>query len=110
MILGMDSNGAVFVTLLQVNNDKEMMSIYLQHLVKFLDKRNPKWREDSVILLDGAPAHTGDTTMETLKRLKIPAIQTAPYSFSACPVELFFGRFKSTNINPNFLPLGKRQV
>jgi hypothetical protein len=62
MILGLDLYGAVFVSLLQVNNDKHMMSIYLQHLVKFLDKKNPRWREDTVILLDGAPSHTADLT------------------------------------------------
>lgn len=86
------------------------MSIYLEYLVKFLDKKNPKWREKSVILLDGAPAHGADITKKTLKRLNIPTLMTAPYSFSGCPVELFFGYFKRVNLNPNFLPVGKRYV
>jgi hypothetical protein len=33
---------------------------------------------------------------------------SAPYSYAACPVELFFAYLKNEDINPNMLPTGKK--
>ena len=48
-----------------------------------------------MILIDGAKYHTNEITRNTLKRLKIKVIFSAPYSFETAPIELFFSLLKS---------------
>ena len=43
-----------------------------------------------------------------LERLKVPIIMMGPYSYDAAPCELFFAAFKSADINPAKVPLGKQ--
>ena len=84
------------------------MDIFLRKLVLKLDVERNDWREDTVILLDNAPYHTSESTLNLLEGLNIPVIFTGPYSYDAVPIELFFAAFKSKDINPNKVKLGKR--
>ena len=43
-----------------------------------------------------------------MEMLKIPVMFTAPYSYAACPVELFFAYLKNEDINPELLATGKK--
>ena len=43
-----------------------------------------------------------------LARMQLPTMYTAPYSYSAAPVELVFAALKLGDLNPNRLPTGKR--
>ena len=42
-----------------------------------------------------------------LQRLNVPIMMMGPYSYDAAPAELFFSAFKSDDVNPNKVPLGK---
>ena len=54
MIMALDTDGIVYACLTQVNTDSKIMSLYLQELVKMLDKRDLQWRKTHVLLVDGA--------------------------------------------------------
>jgi len=41
-------------------------------------------------------------------KLGMQVILSAPYSYDASPAELLFAYFKQTNLNPNYLPTGKK--
>jgi hypothetical protein len=43
-----------------------------------------------VFLLDGASYHISEEVQQQLSNLKIPVIFTGPYSYDACPIELYF--------------------
>jgi hypothetical protein len=58
LILTFGSTGEVFFALTQVNTDASVMQLYLHHLSETLDAERPTWRENTVILLDGARYHT----------------------------------------------------
>jgi hypothetical protein len=75
--------------------------MYLQHLVAKLDEDRPGWRTDSLVQLDGAPYHKSDSTLKLLHSLQVPFIISAPYSFDASPIELYFSRLKYGVLNPN---------
>ena len=66
-----------------------------------LDQENQNWRDNTVILLDNAPYHVSDGTVNLFAGLDIPVIYTGPYSYDAAPIELLFAAFKSEDINPN---------
>lgn len=84
------------------------MKLYLTHLTKILDKEDSKWRETTILLLDGAPSHLAEETVHHMKSLNLPVMATAPYSYSGCPCELWFSMLKAVNLNVNQHGTGKR--
>ena len=59
MIAGLDTKGQVYLSLVQANNNSQVMEIFFRALVLKLDSERPRWRYDSVVLLDNAPYHVG---------------------------------------------------
>ena len=107
MIVGVDSLANVYLCLTQSNSNKSMMSLFMEELVKKLDKQSPHWRNYTIIQWDGAAYHKALGTQEMLKRLRIPTIMNGPYSYEASSAELFFAEFKRGDVNPNKMALGK---
>ena len=56
MILGIDTTGAVYLSLLQANNDSTTMDLFFKSLVRKLDSEDASWRKNTVILLDNVSA------------------------------------------------------
>jgi transposase len=82
-------------------------ALFLTKLCEALDLDRPDWRETSVMLMDNAPYNVKDECIAHIRRLNIPMVFNAPYSFDASPVELFFSYFKhGTIVDPN-VPTGK---
>ena len=108
MIAAVDTNCVVYVSLLQANSDSETFGLYLQELVKVLDQENEQWRASTILVMDGASYHTSKETKETMSNLHIPVLFFGPYSYLISPCELFFSLFKSVNINPDNVPMGKK--
>ena len=100
MIVGVDSLGNSYVTLTQCNSNSGVMQIYFMALVKKLDKVRPGWRENTIILLDGASYHNSRPTIQVFERLRIPVMFLAPHSYNVAPCELYFAWFKAEDINP----------
>ena len=46
------------------------MLVFLRHLIKQLDEERPGWREDTIILLDGARYHTGEDIREYIHKMQ----------------------------------------
>ena len=82
--------------------------MYLMRLVKQLDLDRPDWREDSILLLDGAKVHVSDHTKAEINKLAVPIIFTAPYSYDGSPAEKWFSYLKNTGLAPLDIKTGKR--
>ena len=83
------------------------MELFFRQLVLKLDKDRKGWREDTIVLLDNASYHKSSHAMKLYEHLRIPLIFSGPHSYDAAPCELFFAQFKSVDLNPDRLPLGK---
>ena len=68
----------------------------------------PSWREDTILLLDGASFHKGTKIREYLRKLELEVAWSSPYSYSTAPIELLFGALKFGELNPSSLPVGKK--
>ena len=44
MITGLDTDGNVYLTLVQANSNAKMMELFFSHLVIMLDVKKPGWR------------------------------------------------------------------
>ena len=82
--------------------------VFLVHLVRVLDAERPGWRDDTVLLLDGARYHVGSRVREYMRRLKLEVIWSGPYSYSAAPIETVFVYLKLGELNPEKHPTGKK--
>ena len=91
-----------------MNTDSNVIMLFLSRLTSMLSQQDVDWRSKTVFLLDGASYHKSKETRKTFDSLGIRVVISAPYSYAAAPVEKFFGYFKSTNINPKNLKLGKK--
>ena len=82
--------------------------LFFRHLVRQLDLESPGWQEDSIILLDNATYHTSAETRELFKKMALPVMFTAPYSYDAAPIEKLWSSLKLKELNPEREPTGKR--
>ena len=64
--MAFDNRGAIYFTLTQVNTNNQIMGLYLSWLAGKLDNETPGWRDNSVLLLDGASYHTSSETRSVM--------------------------------------------
>ena len=108
MIAAIDTEGDRYITLAQTNNNSEFMKMYFYYLANQLNNDRPGWRTNTIVLLDNAAPHISKETRFYIQKLGIPVMLTAPYSYSASPIETFFANFKRGNLNPTNQPSGKK--
>ena len=108
LIAVLDTEGNIYFSLTQANTDQNVMLAFLVKLVEQLDLERPGWRDDTVILLDGACYHTGTDIREYLRKLNLDVIWSVPYSYSTAPIELLFGSLKFGELNPGNKGTGKK--
>ena len=107
MIVALDNFGEVYACLTQVNTDSKIMGLYIADLVNLLDKEDKNWRRDTIIMHDGAKYAQSNSTINTLKDLRVPYMLLAPHSYNVAPIELLFGAIKTKDLNPLEHPTGK---
>jgi transposase len=103
----MNNHGDAYLALSQSKTDSERVILFFNYFFEQLDIDAPGWRENSVILMDGAPYHSSDETFEYFRRKNASLFLSAPYSYDASPCEMWFSYFKSKDLNPEGLPMGK---
>ena len=55
---------------------------------------SPGWQENTIILLDNATYHNSADARAFFKQMELPIMYTAPYSYSAAPIELLWASLK----------------
>ena len=108
VIAAVDNKGNVWYSLTQANTDSEVLLLFLRHLSEKLDLQRANWREDTVVLLDGAKYHTSVQMREYLRVLGIRTCYSGPYSFDGAVCELLFSGLKLGELNTNNERTGKR--
>ena len=82
--------------------------MFLSKLAAKLTQEDKDWRQNTVILCDGARYQTSKESVEYMQALGLKVCITAPYSYASSPVELAFAFFKSADLNPNNQKTGKK--
>ena len=76
------------------NTDSKIMALYIRELVKVLDREDSSWRNDTIILHDGAKYASSSNTIAALKELHVPFMLLGPYSYNVAVCELLFAASK----------------
>ena len=108
MIVGLDTEGTVYMSALQANSNSSIMEMFFVQLLEVLDRKNKNWRKNTIILMDSAPYHVSSAMKEFYKKNHMPIMLTGPHSYDASPIELFYAAFKSVDINPAKLATGRK--
>ena len=82
--------------------------LFIRYLVRKLDEDTPGWEDDSIILVDNATYHRGEDIRKYFKKMQIPIMYSAPYSFSTAPIETLFAHLKLGELNPDRESTGKK--
>ena len=98
LIAALDSNGNTYFSLLHGITNSDIMLLFLSSLCRELSREDVNWRENTVILLDGATYHTSDETRSHLKKLKVQVIFSGPYSYSTAPIEMLLAGIKDRKL------------
>ncbi len=81
LIVGLSSDGEIYCSVTQVNTDSSMLMMFISRLAAILSKKNHNWRENCVLLLDGASYHKSADTRAYLGSMRIKTVLSAPYSY-----------------------------
>ena len=99
MIAALDTDGKIFFSLGHAVTEQDTFMLFLRHLVMELDKDSPGWQENSLLLMDNAPYHTGEEIRDYMLKMQLPVMYTAPYSYSSSPIETLFAHLKLGELN-----------
>ena len=108
VLAAIDTNGNVYSALTQVNTDERVFLLFLRKLFDKLSKEERSWKENTIILIDGASYHHTDNVRDFISKTGVKVVLSAPYSYEGAPIEMFFHLLKSTNLNPNRISTGKK--
>ena len=91
-----------------MNTDHNVFCAFITQLANKLTKEDRAWRENSILLIDGAKYQTCPESLQHLKQLGFKVCISSPYSFAAASVEYANAFLKSVDLNPERLKTGKR--
>lgn len=94
----LDTDGNVQFALSHANTNQDTFMLFMRHLVQHLDQSSPGWQESSLILLDNAPYHNSKKIKRQFKRMQIPIMYSAAYSYTTAPIESFFSLLKTNEL------------
>ena len=98
-MVGVDNFGDAYLSLLQANTNQYTFAEFIRELVKILDEDRPNWRQDTILLVDGAKMHTTELVKDIYMKLKIPIMVAPPYSWNLVATEKWHALFKVGELN-----------
>ena len=79
LIAAVSSEGKFMFTVNSGKNNSNTFMLFLIKLSNYLDSVNPKWRQNTVIMVDNAPYHRSKLMMEKYELPKVPLMFLGPY-------------------------------
>ena len=79
LIAAVSSEGKFMFTVNSGKNNSNTFMLFLIKLSNYLDSVNPKWRQNTVIMVDNAPYHRSKLMMEKYELLKVPLMFLGPF-------------------------------
>ena len=96
IIAGLDTDGRVYVALHQTNTNESVFVAFLSRLVDVLRREDSQFRQNLLLVFDGASFHKSPGTRLALRRLGLPYAIAAPYAYDGQSIEYLFSLLKCT--------------
>jgi hypothetical protein len=108
VLAAIDTQGSVYMALTMSHTDSDVLCLFLKRLFAKIELERPDFRQNTILLIDGAPYHRGDETHNYLCNLGVATVMGGPYGYQAAPIESFFALLKNSDLNPELLSCGKK--
>ena len=108
LIVAIDNFGESYFAVTHGMIDSRIFSTFMQRLALQLDSEDPDWRNDTLLVLDGAATHRSKETSHAMAAIQIPAMIAGPYGFDGSPAEKLFAILKTGELNQWGVKTGKR--
>ena len=102
MITAIDTDGHIYNSLTQVNTDSDVFMLFLAKLTNKLYTEDSSYKQNCILLLDGAAYHRSDEVRKFFCQIGVQIILAGPYGYDSMVCELFFSALKRVNLNPTF--------
>jgi len=102
MITAIDTDGHIYNSLTQVNTDSDVFMLFLAKLTNKLYTEDSNYKQNCILLLDGAAYHRSDEVRKFVCQIGVQIILAGPYGYDSMVCELFFSALKRVNLNPTF--------
>ena len=79
IIAAVSSEGKFMFTINSGKNNINTFMLFLVKLSNYLDGSKPKWRQNTIIMIDNAPYHRSKFMMSKYELLKVPIMFLGPY-------------------------------
>jgi transposase len=99
IIAAISSNGEFYFTLNSGRNNSLTLLHFFVRLVRHFNLFRPRWRENTVFMLDNASYHKSEDIKKKFLELKLSVIYLGPYQFDMAPIENFFSYIKQRDLN-----------
>jgi hypothetical protein len=73
-----------------------------------VELERPNYRQNTVLLIDGASYHRSAETHNFLCNMGVRIVVGGPYGYQAAPIESFFAALKDRNLNPESISTSKK--
>jgi hypothetical protein len=108
VIAAIDTQGQSYMALTMSMTNSDVLCLFLKDLFAKIELERPNYRENTILLIDGAPYHRSDETHNFLCNCGVKVVMGGPYGYQAAPIEGFFAMLKNSNLNPELLGTFKK--
>ena len=96
------------MALTMCTTESDVICLFLKELFAVIELERPDYRQNTILLIDGAPYHRSAETHNFLCNLGVKVVMGGPYGYQAAPIESFFAALKNSDLNPELMKTGKK--
>ena len=102
------TEGKLYCSLCQINTDHNVFCLFISKLATKLTAEDKNWRDNTLLLIDGAKYQTCEESIRYMKQLGFKVCISAPYSYAGALIEYAFSQLKAVDLNPTGAKTGKK--
>ena len=81
MLAAIDTLGQVYMALTMQITDSEVLCLFLKQLFERIELERPDFRQNTILLIDGAPYHRSEETHNFLCNIGVKTVMGGPYGY-----------------------------
>ena len=81
VLAAIDSQGSAYMALTMCQTDSDVLCLFLKELFAKIELERPNYRQNTILLIDGAPYHRSAETHNFLCNAGIKVVLGGPYGY-----------------------------
>ena len=86
-MVAIDTEGNIYQSLSHANTDAKTFRLFLHRLIGKLQQEDHHWRQNTVVVMDGASYHKAESTCEYLGKQGVQTVVPVSYTHLTLPTK-----------------------